>query len=632
MIAAPVCLGVFAFLSLLAVIDRVPYVDDDETLWASAAYELMRSGRAVPSVLAEYPEASRFDLFYGPAGFRLGAAAFRIFGFAITSFRILSLFGAVLLAAAGAWLVRVLGGSVVAACVCFALIALSPEVGFRATGGRTDALAVGCLVAGLALSVKGSQVTSGRRYVWSVAAGAAWSLAVLAAAPRSLPFFAALGVGGAATALLSHEFRRRVLPGLIVGLCVASVGVAAWLAGEGMTPTGWLRYLSAVSYGDRFNASPLLGGELILNPSPHTLLTPLVLCVIACVLIYAFARERGAFTREGDADGCRLTFASGVVALNCLFTLALISRHFYYGIYWALPLLPVAVAATSRFIRDRNRRLTAATVLLALSWGGLAAGYVMVRAAKFVEVTATWEARDPRRVERFVRENVPSGSDVYGPQRYFFYAVERAGSSYLYVDKWTTAGLADAVPGFEHESHTAVARRRGAKRFLLWEANKNLPPRFTGARFVARLPRAVEGSPWLTRFSPGGEHPVFDLYEVADGVLPANNVCVSKQGDASHMLRHDRDRRVGDRRIDNRGWRFLSSALPHARKDDRETERRAVRGKKRAACGGAPRVRRVCVRGVSRAECLRRIVEHVPPPSRDVCGSACEPARVSARS
>ena len=108
------CLG---FVPLVLTMNRSPLPWNDEILWASTSYSVFRHGESAPSVLAEFPQAGRFDLFYGPVGFKLGVLAFKLFGISPISFRLLSLLGALIVTVASGLLVRVLGGSWLAAAV-----------------------------------------------------------------------------------------------------------------------------------------------------------------------------------------------------------------------------------------------------------------------------------------------------------------------------------------------------------------------------------------------------------------------------------------------------------------------------------------------------------------------------------
>jgi hypothetical protein len=62
-------------------------------------------------------------------------------------------------------------------------------------------------------------------------------------------------------------------------------------------------------------------------------------------------------------------------------------------------------------------------------------------AEQAVVVALTWNRRSTTSLTDFVRQNIPSGSSVYGPIGGFFYPVELAGSQYLYSFEHTTPGL-----------------------------------------------------------------------------------------------------------------------------------------------------------------------------------------------
>jgi uncharacterized membrane protein len=130
-------IGSLAFAIFAMTINRTPLPWIDEVLWASAS----RSTSGVPTVLAAF-SSGRFDLFYGPVGFKLGDLVFKLFGFSMTGFRSLSLLGAAMVAIGAGALVRNLGGTPTQAAFCFMLMALSPEIGQHATSGRLDTMTV----------------------------------------------------------------------------------------------------------------------------------------------------------------------------------------------------------------------------------------------------------------------------------------------------------------------------------------------------------------------------------------------------------------------------------------------------------------------------------------------------------
>lgn len=448
-------LGLAAFAIFFVTIDRTPLPWFDEILFASAS----RSATTVPTVLGAF-ESGRFELFYGPLGSFLGRAAFDAFGFSAASFRLVSLLGAILIASSAWALVRSLGGSHQLAALAFLAVAISPEIGASATNGRFDTVTVGLLLAGVAFYVRTD------RSWWL--AGPAWTLAILST-PRTLPFMAAFF----GSALLLDRFRglARIMT---VGLTIL-VGVSIWTLSENMTPLAWLQHISAVSGGDPVNTSPVLGGAWTLNISFRNAITLL----FACLLLPSVAPIR----RETKV-------VLVAMALNSAVTLVMLGRPFSYAIFWSLPLLIAALASI-------HRRFTS-VVVVAL----MLLVFAAVRIAKTAEVVASWEARDPAIVEEFVRNTIPPGSTVYGPESYFYYAVERSGSQYRFVEELMATGMR-SQPGVAPEFVPG---------YLLWPDQQQLPETFRLRPLASYT--APSPSRFFKRLNPySGGYPSFTLYE-----------------------------------------------------------------------------------------------------------------------
>jgi hypothetical protein len=453
--------------------------------------------------------------FYGPVFLELGAASFWWLGFSIESFRLLSVAGAVLLAAACAYLVCALGGSRNLAAVCFALVALTPEMGSRATCGRMDTLTVGLQVFGLALLVSGLKAGNGiRSWAFCLAAGLAWSAALLST-PRSFPFFAALALTSPVLFVLPGIERRRSFVGLAVAGSVPLVIAAAWAATERMTLLSWVGEIASMSQVDPINSSPLLmgEGEWSFNLSPLAIQTPLALAVVFLAL--AWGARRG-WKRQAGENSWLLRFVAGCLLVNVFLNCALLARPEAYGIFWAVPLLPVALVATRKVRGGLYGR--GATVFLLVVWVGLASSYLLTRTVKYAEVVGSWRARDPRLLEEFVRAHVQPGSRVYGPIHDYFYAVERSGSSYRLVpNRWFSAPSAETAkeefgPDPVNEPDAAPpASAPFHSTYFIWREQDPLPPRLPAARLVAQFESPPRSS-WLSRLPQVGEYGRTNLY------------------------------------------------------------------------------------------------------------------------
>jgi hypothetical protein len=255
--------GALAFVAFGVTLTRTPPVWLDEAVYASTAYSFVLNGSGVPTVVAENRTLLPWHLFYGPLYPSLGALCFRAFGFSIYVFRGLSLVGSLLAAAAGGFLVQAVERNRNLGLLAFGLIALTPEIGSRATSGKMDPLVVAFELAGLAMFVVGVRQTAvSRAALATSAAAAAWSCAGLAS-PRALVFFAsmtlcvpaAIAAGGAARVVAMYA---------AAGLLTAGA-VALWTLSEAMTPLVWLHVLSLSAVGNTYDVSPLLVGAWAFN-------------------------------------------------------------------------------------------------------------------------------------------------------------------------------------------------------------------------------------------------------------------------------------------------------------------------------------------------------------------------------
>ena len=508
------CLG---FVPLVLTMNRSPLPWNDEILWASTSYSVFRHGESAPSVLAEFPQAGRFDLFYGPVGFKLGVLAFKLFGISPISFRLLSLLGALIVTVASGLLVRVLGGSWLAAAVSFLLVALSPEIGSRATTGRLDTFTVGLeLLALVALLTAFSRRKKTQYHLLAGLSGALLASAALST-PRSWTFLFALFSCSIIFSLRSREFRVNALHKIITAGLILSTALFLWVSSQKMTLLSWMRFIAGASMGDRWNSSPVLAGSWSLAGSNSSasavaqgMVTPVLLLAIGISLAWAIRK----FKDEGPAlRGSYFPFSISVVILNAVVTLTLISRPLTYNIFWSLPILPVLVYATSKLFGEFS---AAKRVWFYALWLSLAICYCGIRTAKFAEIYTSWPARNPDYVEAFIRANVPAGSRVYGPPEYYFYVVERAQSTYRYAEEWTTPGLARVA--IEYRAQVQPPKVY-LSTFLLWPRDLALPQRFNGrSDLVATLAPPLIKQSWIGRIAPSytGGFPPTSLYKIRD--------------------------------------------------------------------------------------------------------------------
>jgi 4-amino-4-deoxy-L-arabinose transferase-like glycosyltransferase len=489
-------------LLALLTLTRSPLVWRDETPFAALAYSLSQGGSGSPTILAEDPRFPITTFFYGPTFFYLGAWFFKIFGFSVFVFRSLSLAGAVLLALGAVGLVRVLGGSWNWAAACWALVWLSPELGSTLTSGRMDTLAVAGELGGLVLLLHGLRAEKrGASWAFTALAGLIWAATVLTT-PRTLQFFVCLALF-APVWWRGGEWRKFAPRFALAGL-LAGVALCAWLWSQGETPQSWLAYLGRIAGHNRNNN--VLGGFWQLRPTPLWALTP----PVCLALLMVWRSGGGRFSRERNPAWrwvALALFGQGVL------TFVTTVRPESYPLYWGLPLLAATLAVMAAGRPEVKRGLGLALVLAACLFGGL-------RAAKLAEIAVSWPARNPQLLEDFARQHIPPGSRVTGPMDQYFYAVERAGSTYRFHEPLNDSYflfLDDKL----NPAYAQAAQQRFPQHFLWWpEGGKPLPRscRCTEADRVATFtpPETGRWLPGLFRF--GGGYPKAGLYRIAPPV------------------------------------------------------------------------------------------------------------------
>jgi 4-amino-4-deoxy-L-arabinose transferase-like glycosyltransferase len=490
--------GGLALLLALVTLTRSPLVWRDEAPFAAIAYSLSQGGSGTPTLLAEDPRFPITTFFYGPTFFYLGALLFKAFGLSVFAFRLLSLGGGVLLALAAVSLVRVTGGSWNWAAACWALVLLSPELGSTLTSGRMDTLAVAGELGGLALLLKGLRAEKGGlSWAFTVLAGLVWAATVLTT-PRTLQFFVCLAL--AAPLWVRGGAWRRFAPRLALAGALTAAALCVWLWSQGETPQSWLAYLGYIARYNKHNN--VLGGFWQLRPTPLWALTPPL-----CVVLLAFWRFRGG--RFGAERNPGLAWAALALFGQGALTFITTIRPESYPLYWGLPLLAATLAVMAAGRQEVKRPLALALALAACLFGGL-------RVVKLFEVAASWQARNPQLLEDFARQHIPPGSRVAGPIDLYFYAVERAGSTYRFHEPLNDAWF-PFIESKLNPAYPLAAQQRFPQHFLWWpEGGKPLPRscRCAEADRVATYTPPVTGR-WLpSLFRFGGGYPKAGLYRI----------------------------------------------------------------------------------------------------------------------
>ena len=480
----PAALGCLACVALVLTVTRTPMVWSDEILYTSIARALLLRGDGVPTVFDGLPRADHIDL-YGPVFFAVTAASLKLFGLSLASVRLVSVAGALLAAGSAAVLTRWLGGDRVRQWWAFTLIVLTPEVGYQATSARMDTLALGLSLLALATFVRGLGRASAPA-LHGVAAGALLAAAALCA-PRCGPYVVIFITTALVWPLWAGPRRATAARQALWTAATLVLAVVGWAAYWFGSPIRWAAFLWFISthYSDKIAVLPAAHRMWFAESWP--VFTPAVALVGAATVVAAGRLANVPLT--GPAR-----FALVVSGVSAVVTAWVMNYAFTLGLYFAVCLLAVVVATFPR-LGGRARWLPAALVL------ALLIGDLGLRGVRTARLAQTWAAGDPAPLDAFVRAHVPAGSLVFGPDLFYYYAVERAGAQYL---------LETALRGPEH--WTALVQRGEATplgthqaRYLLWPVDDRLagpipgPLACAGARVVARFDPPPHPSPhdWI---------------------------------------------------------------------------------------------------------------------------------------
>ena len=483
----------------------------DEVLWASTSLSIINGQAAKPSVLDAFPATGRFDLFYGPVGFCLGAWWMNFAGVSEWNWRILSFAGGVSIIVLPAMLVFAVGGSHFLAATAACLVGFSTSLGSSINSGRLDTLSIAFELAALLLLVVAmQQQLLLRRGLYSLLAGGAIAAAALST-PRALTFCLGLVVGAAALFVLG--FRKRLLDSFLPAAIVCGVAIWLWTHCQGMRPIAWLQYLAHVSAGDRNNVSPVLGGSWGSKQAFYLpeLAAPVLFALVAICLFWTLISENKPESHFRQRPG--LAFVLTVGLANLLLSFALLSRALNYQLFFIVPVL-IGLLVLSQLLLE-STGLTNIRRLVIVSWLIFAVLSIGLRSAKIAEFSQSWLSRDPRPMLAFVKDQIPAKSTVLGSESCYFWAVQRSGSRYLWIQEKTTPGLS---------SHSVFDVGRlftlsGTNRiYLVWKHDSAMPPELSMLAFrrmaTFEMPNNRRDFFAKLRNRIGGGYQRTDLYEL----------------------------------------------------------------------------------------------------------------------
>lgn len=511
-----------ALLLLLLILPRSPLPWWDEIFYASAALAAARGGPPVATVMGAFPHTIRIDLLYGPMISFLGSHEIKLFGLSPTSWRLLGFEGAIGTVFSAAWMSRKLDRSRVATAAAAMLVALSQGMGARATSGRLDTITITLELLSLVctLCVMRGQVSSHTAFVYAAGAGVFCGLAALST-PRSFPFLLGLFVAMGVEVVLAGKWELAVRVLTIGG--VALIPVWGWTLSQGMSPIGWLRAVAAASQGDKLNVSPLLHGTWHFFDEPFVPVLSGLLFLLVMVAVFGAAMTIG--RRAIEVEGCEiisgLRLVSIAVLINYVALFLLIAHFWDYEIFVVPLLIPVLIALTAKILRSSGPRTIRGMVLV--PWIVLSIVLVAFRSGKVVAWLASYQERDPKAMQDFISNIVPSNSRVFGPEDLYFYAVEGAGSHYLFIRPRIPSGL---LSKNDHDLDWAKQLKEGQPVYLVWPKEDALPRglapenlRLEGS-FTAQM--GSEPIRWR-KAGWGSGYPPTDIYRIVDMQLAEEN-------------------------------------------------------------------------------------------------------------
>jgi hypothetical protein len=480
----PATLIVLTTAGFLLTIDRTPIVWPDETIYASIARAMQLYGTGLPTVLDGTPAIDHVG-FYGPVYFTAAAALFDLFGFSITAFRLLGVVGALLAAVGAALVVRAAGHSATRQWWAAALVLLTPEMGGAATSGRMDALAVGLSMIALAVYAQGL-ATARRPIVGGMMSGLLLAAAALTV-PRTFPLIGVTVVVGLVIGWKagpeSRLYGSRLYLWLGTVLTLALV-VSAWAVVSHGGLLAWMRFHLYLAARQTSDIALAAGAVREWSATPWQMVTFAAACA-GLALAWVWRTSAGSL-RPSTMLGAGLSgvegrdpalhtaarFVVAVTVVHAVLMLALQNLTFALASYFTIPLLAALLAA---FPAVNGRRQVVALTLL----GTLTATDLAVRTAKYARLATVWQASSPAPLESFVRRHVQSGSRVYGPDFFYLYAVEQAGSRYLAASRQSAAEWTRLVT--LRPAAAAPSAAQGASHlYLIWPADASLvgqPPR-----------------------------------------------------------------------------------------------------------------------------------------------------------
>ena len=199
----------------------------------------------------------------------------------------------------------------------------------------------------------------------------------------------------------------------------------------------------------------------------------------------------------------------------------MIARFWDYEIFVAPLVIPVLLAWTAKLLRSNVPRSLARFVVG--SWLLMTIVLVTIRSGKVVAWLASYDERNPQPLHDFVISHLPSNSRVFGPEDYYFYAVEAAGSHYLFVRPRITSGL---VSKLDHNVDWRKQLNDGGPVYLMWPKDDPIPHDLVPANLLLEAtfaPKLGKEPAGWRKAGWGSGYPSTNLYRIVDGAASDEN-------------------------------------------------------------------------------------------------------------
>jgi hypothetical protein len=469
-----VAISAIVILGWIVMLPRVPTFWPDAELYASIALGQELHGSGIPTMAVHSPLATDHIRFYGPVFFSVAGKAFDIFGVSKWSFRLVSLAGALLFAAAGVWLSRELNGPGIRWRWSLLLILLAPELGLHARTGSIDTTAIALELTSLTIFVRGL-IRGTNPLGHGAMAGLALVLAALTT-PRTYPFVAALVAAGALAVAMAPA-RRGCTAQLAATVSVFVAIFGLWATASHGNPIAWMRYVTYIGTHEDTDVAILPTATRLWTISPQVIITPIAAATGALIAARGLRIERRAASNEALA----VCFALATGWIAFVTTTVLMDIALEVGAYVALPLFATVVGLPSGYFTLGRPRIS--KQVLAYATAALLCCGFTIKAVRYVRVASIWAAADPEPLAAFLAAHGTRGADVVGPPGIYFFVVEQSGGHYRSASPKSWADWARWVPDIEPQAVGPARRARAAAgRFLVWPADHELPLGYGCAR------------------------------------------------------------------------------------------------------------------------------------------------------